>query len=288
MFLEDILKLKDGWYNQGGKAPKLNSMALRLLENYPVDLIPPVITPTPEGNLLLEWRTAGDPSVDLDLTTLTARYHSFNGDEADIEQSFDLSDENAWDGFYKFLLINIKKMMSAKQGWQIGGEIRAKYPKDLTRAMMDEIIKKWDCSTSRPEMFLFAACNNPNGEYNISELELYWRFKIAVRKYQLTQNQECLSPRMQKQIGKIMMVELENMINSSTADTQSLLRRILHDTLEMWYNSAKDFAAQAEGVKSIFKIKDQVREKYPMYNSKGFTTEAHQIIKDCISEKLSD
>lgn len=60
------------------------------------------------------------------------------------------------------------------------------------------------------------------------------------------------------------------------------------NTLEMWYNSAKDFAAQAEGVKSIFKIKDQVREKYPMYNSKGFTTEAHQIIKDCISEKLSD
>lgn len=108
MFLEDILKLKDGWYNQGGKAPKLNSMALRLLENYPVDLIPPVITPTPEGNLLLEWRTAGDPSVDLDLTTLTARYHSFNGDGADIEQSFDLSDESSWGDFYEFLQINIK------------------------------------------------------------------------------------------------------------------------------------------------------------------------------------
>lgn len=108
MILEDILKLKDGWYNQSGKAPQLNSMALRLLENYPVNLIPPVIIPTPEGNLLLEWHTVGGPSVDLDLTTLTARYHSFNGDEADIEQSFDLSDENAWDEFYKFLQVNIK------------------------------------------------------------------------------------------------------------------------------------------------------------------------------------
>lgn len=177
-------------------------------------------------------------------------------------------------------------MSNIKQDWQTGGEIRAKYPKDLTRAMIDEIITQWSCFTSEPEMFLFAACNNSNGEYNISELELYWRFQIAVRKYQLTQNQECLSPGIQKQIGKIMMVELENMINSSTADTQSLLRGILHDTLEMWYNSAKDFMAQAEGVKSIFRIKDQVRQKYPMYDSQGFTVEANQIIKDFINKKL--
>lgn len=176
--------------------------------------------------------------------------------------------------------------MSAKQDWQIGGKIRAKYPKDLTRAMIDEIITQWSYFTSEPEMFLFAACNNPNGKCNISELELYWRFQISAWKYDLLNNPLSLDEKLQKQIGKIMMANFAQIIDSATIDTEILLKEIIVDALEMWYNSAKDFAAQAEGVKSIFRIKDQVRQKYPMYNSQGFTVEANQIIKDFINKKL--
>jgi hypothetical protein len=113
--LEELAALNDGWYDKKGKAPakeKLARLASHLLGHYPESLALPAIVPTPEGNLLLEWDAEGDPSVDLDLDTLTASYHAFGMNGGELEREFDLSSEAAWAGFYEFLQANIESRLA--------------------------------------------------------------------------------------------------------------------------------------------------------------------------------
>jgi hypothetical protein len=113
--LDELAALSDGWYDKKGKAPakvKLTWLASHLLGHYPESLALPAIVPTPEGNILLEWDAEGDPSVDLDLDTLTASYHAFGMNGGELEQEFDLNNEAAWAGFYEFLQANIESRLA--------------------------------------------------------------------------------------------------------------------------------------------------------------------------------
>lgn len=101
-----LLALADGWLDGKGIAPdktKLSAVAEKLAGHYPEQLPLPVIAPTPEGNLLLEWDAPGDPSVDLDLDSMRAAFHAFQPDETEIESEISLLTEESWSQFFAFL-----------------------------------------------------------------------------------------------------------------------------------------------------------------------------------------
>lgn len=109
--LDELAELADGWHDGTGIAPdkgKLLSISEKLVSHYPEVLPLPVVVPTQEGNLLLEWNTAGAPSVDIALDTMLAEFHSFGDRGIEIEQDFSLINDAAWDGFFSFLNANIK------------------------------------------------------------------------------------------------------------------------------------------------------------------------------------
>jgi len=107
-----LLALADGWLDGNGVAPdktKLRHVAEKIAGHYPEHLPLPVIAPTPEGNLLLEWDAPGDPSVDLDLASMTAAYHAFQPDETEIESEISLATEESWNQFFAFLGENLQQ-----------------------------------------------------------------------------------------------------------------------------------------------------------------------------------
>lgn len=98
--------LKDGWFEGQGKAPdkeRLQEMLQILVEHFPENVPLPAIVPTQDGNLLLEWQTAGMPSVDIDLAKKTAAFHAFGEHDNDIERDFFLTDAQGIDEFFAFL-----------------------------------------------------------------------------------------------------------------------------------------------------------------------------------------
>lgn len=98
--------LKDGWLDGAGKAPDgeaLAEISERMVATFPESLPLPAIVPTPEGNLLLEWSVAGDPSADLDLVSRRAYFHCFEPDGSDTEKEFDLATEDTWSEFFAYL-----------------------------------------------------------------------------------------------------------------------------------------------------------------------------------------
>jgi len=108
---EELSALADGWYDGKGVGlakDKLAALAAHMIGHYPEGLELPVIVPTPEGNLLFEWDAEGDPSVDIDLSSLTASYHSFGRQGVEMEREFELSDAGVWPEFYEFLQENIE------------------------------------------------------------------------------------------------------------------------------------------------------------------------------------
>lgn len=108
----ELAQLKDGWFDGQGRAPdahKLSWVTSRMVSHYPESIELPAIIPTPEGNLLLEWSTKGDPTVDINLSTMQAHFHAFQGDEGQLEREFDLSLGPNWKGFYGFLEKHIVK-----------------------------------------------------------------------------------------------------------------------------------------------------------------------------------
>ncbi len=107
---DELRALENGWYDGSGSAPDkdaLDQIADRLIAHYPEGLPLPAIIPTPEGNLLLEWQSEGDPSVDVNLTDLTADFHAFR-DNRDVEDAFTLSDLNEWKRLFTTLAQNVQ------------------------------------------------------------------------------------------------------------------------------------------------------------------------------------
>lgn len=104
--LEEISALQDGWFDRAGRAPEaaaLQRIAANLIAHYPEKLALPAIVPTPEGSLLLEWQSPGDPSVDLRLERSLAEYHAFDPEGHDVERDFPLGNEAEWKAFFDFL-----------------------------------------------------------------------------------------------------------------------------------------------------------------------------------------
>jgi len=101
-----LAELRDGWYDGAGKAPDPNSYAhftTMLLQHYPFSLPTPALIPTQEGNLLLEWKGLGEPTVDIDLTTMRAMFQGTNKDDTEVDASFELRDDDDWRMFMVFL-----------------------------------------------------------------------------------------------------------------------------------------------------------------------------------------
>jgi len=104
--LEEISSLQDGWLDGAGLAPdgaSLKRVAPALIAYYPENLVLPAIIPTPEGNLLLEWQSSGDPTVDLKLDGPLAEFHAFDPEGNDVERDFTLGSDAEWKTFFDFL-----------------------------------------------------------------------------------------------------------------------------------------------------------------------------------------
>lgn len=104
---EELRTLKNGWHEGSGLTPdgqSLDQIADRMVGHFPTALPLPAIIPTPEGNLLFEWNSPGQPSLDIQLPQLKAEFHAFREDAEDIEYEFDLSVEEDWQKLYSTLL----------------------------------------------------------------------------------------------------------------------------------------------------------------------------------------
>jgi hypothetical protein len=100
---EAVGQLTEGWCNGCGIAPDkagLESLAKKLTDSFPQSLRLPIITPTLDGNLLLEWGAigyvgttpcyGGGPSVNIDLLSMKVDFCDFKADGGVIEKDFDL------------------------------------------------------------------------------------------------------------------------------------------------------------------------------------------------------
>lgn len=107
---DELRALGNGWHDGSGvalDAAKLGALSARLVDHYPERLPLPVVVPTPDGDLLFEWNTAGDPSLDIELATLQGRFHAFHPVEGDIEHEFNLAEANEWPKLFAFLSQNL-------------------------------------------------------------------------------------------------------------------------------------------------------------------------------------
>jgi hypothetical protein len=109
--LDEISLLDDGWFEGGGQGPDIQSLAYvsqQMVKSYPEKLSLPQIFPTQDGNLLLEWAAAGEPSLDICLANMQASFHAFDSTGNDLEQDFVLTDDDGWQSLFVFLDKNIK------------------------------------------------------------------------------------------------------------------------------------------------------------------------------------
>jgi hypothetical protein len=104
--LDQISSLAVGWHDGGGvalDATKIAEVYEHLVGCYPEKLPLPTIVPTPDGNLLFEWKATSDPSLDVRLEDLTAEFHAFGNDGEDVEESFNLQSRDGWGKLFEFL-----------------------------------------------------------------------------------------------------------------------------------------------------------------------------------------
>lgn len=107
---DEIAQLGNGWFEGSGLAPDADALANiseKLITDYPEKLPLPQIAPKQDGNLLLEWRAEGYPSLDIDLATAQASFHAFGANDEDVEFDFNL-DAAGWKSLFAFLNENIK------------------------------------------------------------------------------------------------------------------------------------------------------------------------------------
>lgn len=113
--LDELAQLQSGWFDGEGVALDKDRLALfaeSIASTYPDDLALPAVFPTQDGNLLLEWNVAGDPSLDIRLVDFQASFHAFGADGVDIERDFDLSSEASWKELHAFLSDGIRKRVA--------------------------------------------------------------------------------------------------------------------------------------------------------------------------------
>jgi hypothetical protein len=111
-----LFQLENGWFDGQGVAPdkqKIEIVAQNIGIHYPETLPMPIIAPTQEGNLLIEWNAEGSPSVDIDLGKMRASFHAFGKTNEDIEKDFTLNNNKDWAQLFAFLSNNIRPLAGA-------------------------------------------------------------------------------------------------------------------------------------------------------------------------------
>lgn len=109
---DELGAIENGWHDGTGLAldpGALSQIVSRMIGHYPETLPLPAIVPTPGGNLLFEWETEGEPSVDIHLANMAADFHMFL-DEGEIEKEFNLTNADTWPQFFAFLSQHIKNI----------------------------------------------------------------------------------------------------------------------------------------------------------------------------------
>lgn len=108
--IDELAQLQSGWFEGEGLAPdadNLSRFSEKLIADYPDKLPLPQIVLKQDGNLLLEWKAEGDPSLDINLRDFQASFHAFGPNEEDIEREFNL-DVGGWQVLFSFLSEQIK------------------------------------------------------------------------------------------------------------------------------------------------------------------------------------
>jgi hypothetical protein len=100
--LEELKNLKAGWLDGDGEEldkDGLDWLAASLEIVYPKTLLEPVIFPTPDGGVLLEWVANGeDVSLEVDLDNHQGYYHRYSLTENLTEdQEVDLDKDEGWE-----------------------------------------------------------------------------------------------------------------------------------------------------------------------------------------------
>ena len=111
MRFDELSQIEDGWFEGAGVAPdaaRLSHISDKLIDDYPEKLPLPLISPKQDGNLLLEWKAEGDPSLDIHLASLQANFHAFGVDDVDVERDFSLDASTGWQALFAFLSETIK------------------------------------------------------------------------------------------------------------------------------------------------------------------------------------
>lgn len=113
--LDELAELEGGWLDGDGVALDSNQLAWvseKIAGHFPERVPLPIIVPTPQGNILLEWSLPGHPSVDIFLNESTAEFHSFGVNDVEVEREFSLTDDNAWEQFFAFLSEQLKEQVA--------------------------------------------------------------------------------------------------------------------------------------------------------------------------------
>ena len=99
--LDYLRTLKDGWYDGDGLAPSHEGLdwLKSKLNEYPKRLPLPLIYPTLEGGVQLEWSIGpNDTSLEVNLSDRSGYWHNLNLRTAkDEERLLNLDDREEWD-----------------------------------------------------------------------------------------------------------------------------------------------------------------------------------------------
>lgn len=109
--MDELAQMQDGWFEGQGIAPDAEKLAIvadRLVADYPEKARLPIVVPTQDGNLLLEWNADGSPSLDIRLDNLQASFHAFGPNGVDIERDFNLTSTLEWQTLFGYLSDNIR------------------------------------------------------------------------------------------------------------------------------------------------------------------------------------
>ena len=112
---DELSGIANGWHDGAGvalDAAGLSHIASKMVGHYPEKLPIPAIVPTPDGGLLFEWATPGEPSVDIHLGNLTADFHTFGAGGVEVEHEFNLANAEAWAEFFAFLSEHIEQIQA--------------------------------------------------------------------------------------------------------------------------------------------------------------------------------